>query len=187
MAANAPFALKAAVWFRRARFVIFQSVSRGPKRGAKKWFASGEPTRPPEAASQPRAQDSNAPANWIATFAKSKRSAVQPERCRPRPPSSHRQGRRSRRPWQAEAGCAIALFARGRCRLLHRPFLSLTPRLLAVRELDAGTLDRRLLTDTAPPPYRRSGQAGRWPLQQATTFTASLPAWAEGVLATWAA
>ena len=47
-----------------------------PVRRAKNWFSSDEPTPFPEAASQPRAQDSIAPANWIAMPANSKPSAV---------------------------------------------------------------------------------------------------------------
>src|SRR5580704_5397395 len=47
-----------------------------PAPRAKSWSNSDAPTPFPEAASQPRAQDSIAPANWIATSANSKPSAV---------------------------------------------------------------------------------------------------------------
>jgi hypothetical protein len=45
-------------------------------RRAKSWSNSDAPTPFPEAASQPRAQDSIAPANWIATSASSRRGAA---------------------------------------------------------------------------------------------------------------
>jgi hypothetical protein len=49
-------------------------------------------------------------------------------------------------------------------------FLQPYPRLIAVRERDAGTLDRIRLKGTARQPYRRAGQAGRWRLPKAAKF-----------------
>jgi DDE family transposase len=62
--------------FSRADFAFDAERDRYTCPGASNWFNSDAPTPFPEVASQPRAQDSIAPANWIATSVNSKRSAV---------------------------------------------------------------------------------------------------------------
>ncbi len=56
--------------------ILSATVTPAPR--AKSWSNSDAPTPSPEAASQPRAQDSIAPANWIATSARSWPRAAAP-------------------------------------------------------------------------------------------------------------
>ena len=60
--------------FSRADFTSILSATVTPAPRAKSWSNSDAPS--PEAASQPRAQDSIAPANWIATSARLRRVAA---------------------------------------------------------------------------------------------------------------